>query len=64
MTLLAIPFMYPAEINSQHMRNTGSAIAMLTNWLFVYVVVLMTPSGKSTRILDKEGIKINNSRHC
>ncbi|KAF2096100.1 general substrate transporter [Rhizodiscina lignyota] len=45
LSFLSIPFMYPSEINSQRMRNTGSAIAMITNWLFVYVVVLITPTG-------------------
>ena len=29
------------------MRNLGNSVAMITNWVFVYVVVLMTPSGKS-----------------
>ena len=28
------------------MRNLGSSVAMITNWVFVYVIVLMTPSGK------------------
>jgi hypothetical protein len=37
--------MYPAEINSHHTRNLGSAIAMVTNWLGVYVIVSVTPVG-------------------
>lgn len=37
--------MYPSEINSQRMRNMGSAVAMVVNWVFVYVVVLVTPTG-------------------
>jgi hypothetical protein len=37
--------MYPAEVNSHHMRNLGSAIAMVTNWLGVYVIVSVTPVG-------------------
>ncbi|KAK5173969.1 uncharacterized protein LTR77_001048 [Saxophila tyrrhenica] len=45
--LLAIPWLYPAEINSQSMRNTGASISTTTNWLFVYVVVLVTPLGIS-----------------
>ncbi|KAH8762362.1 general substrate transporter [Hyaloscypha finlandica] len=45
LSFLSIPFMYPSEINSQHMRNTGSSVAMVVNWLFVYVVVLITPDG-------------------
>jgi hypothetical protein len=28
------------------MRSVGNSVAMITNWLFVYVVVIMTPSGK------------------
>jgi len=28
------------------MRSIGNSIAMVVNWLFVYVVVLITPSGK------------------
>lgn len=27
------------------MRNVGASIAMITNWLFVYVIVLITPIG-------------------
>ncbi|KAK3669300.1 hypothetical protein LTR78_010838 [Recurvomyces mirabilis] len=43
-SFLCIPFLYPSEINSSRMRSIGNSIAMVTNWLFVYVVVLMTPS--------------------
>lgn len=43
--LLAIPWLYPAEVNSQSMRNAGASISTTTNWLFVYVVVLVTPLG-------------------
>lgn len=28
------------------MRSIGNSIAMVVNWLFVYVVVLITPSGE------------------
>lgn len=45
MSFLSIPFMYPSEINSQRMRNTGSSFATLVNWLGVYIVVLITPDG-------------------
>lgn len=45
MSLLSIPFMYPAEINSQKMRNIGTSFATTINWLFVYVVVVATPTG-------------------
>jgi hypothetical protein len=39
--------MYPSEINSNRSRNLGASIAMVTNWLFVYVVVSITPVGRS-----------------
>ncbi|KAJ5092719.1 hypothetical protein N7456_008580 [Penicillium angulare] len=42
---LHIPWLYPAEINSQSMRNVGTSISTTTNWLFVYVVVMVTPIG-------------------
>ena len=45
MSLLSIPFIYPAEINSQKMRNIGTSFANTINWLFVYVVVVATPTG-------------------
>ncbi|KAM0192753.1 hypothetical protein ACHAPI_008113 [Fusarium lateritium] len=44
MSLLSIPFMYPAEINSQRMRNTGTSIATAINWTCVYLVVVVTPT--------------------
>jgi hypothetical protein len=43
--------MYPSEINNQRMRNTGNAVAMITNWVFVYVIVLITPTGELTGLL-------------
>ena len=45
-SFLCIPFLYPSEINSSRMRSVGNSLAMVTNWLFVYVVVIMTPSGE------------------
>ncbi|KAJ4345338.1 uncharacterized protein N0V89_011468 [Didymosphaeria variabile] len=44
MSMLSIPYMYPAEINSQRMRNIGTSIATAVNWTFVYVVVVVTPT--------------------
>ncbi|CAG8229966.1 unnamed protein product [Penicillium salamii] len=41
---LSIPYIYPAEINSQKMRNIGTSFATTTNWLFVYVIVVATPT--------------------
>lgn len=43
MSLLSIPFMYPAEVNSQRMRNMGTSIATAVNWTCVYLVVVVTP---------------------
>ncbi|KAH6884466.1 general substrate transporter [Thelonectria olida] len=43
MSLLSIPFMYPAEINAQRMRNTGTSVATAVNWTCVYLVVVVTP---------------------
>ena len=44
MSMLSIPYIYPAEINSQKMRNIGTSFATTINWLFVYVVVVATPT--------------------
>lgn len=44
MSMLSIPYMYPAEISSQRMRNVGTSIATAVNWTFVYVVVVVTPT--------------------
>ncbi|KAF9634282.1 hypothetical protein BFW01_g5177 [Lasiodiplodia theobromae] len=44
MSMLSIPYMYPAEISSQRMRNIGTSIATAVNWTFVYVVVVVTPT--------------------
>ncbi|KAI9146810.1 putative hexose carrier protein [Paramyrothecium foliicola] len=48
MSLLSIPFMYPAEINAQRMRNTGTSIATAVNWTCVYLVVVITPTAIDT----------------
>lgn len=40
-----VPWTYPPEINSLRYRNTGAAAATATNWIWNYVVVLITPSG-------------------
>ncbi|OJJ38307.1 hypothetical protein ASPWEDRAFT_179875 [Aspergillus wentii DTO 134E9] len=44
-SFLSIPWLYPAEINSQATRNLGTSISTATNWIFVYVVVLVSPIG-------------------
>lgn len=43
---MAIGFLYPSEINSNRSRNHGAAIAMVTNWVGVYIVVSITPIGE------------------
>lgn len=45
MSFMAIGFLYPSEINSNRSRNHGAAIAMVTNWVGVYIVVSITPIG-------------------
>jgi hypothetical protein len=42
---LAIPWLYPAEINSIGMRTKGAALASASDWLFNYFVVQLTPLG-------------------
>jgi MFS family permease len=44
MSFLSIPYMYPAEINSQKMRNVGTFFATIVRWTFVYLVVVVTPT--------------------
>jgi len=46
---LAIPFLYPSEINSNRSRNRGASIAMITNWVCVYLIVSITPVGKPSQ---------------
>jgi hypothetical protein len=46
MSFMAIGFLYPSEINSNRSRNIGAAIAMVTNWIGVYIVVSITPIGR------------------
>lgn len=42
---IAVPWLYPAEINSLSMRTKGAALATACDWLFNYVVVQTTPIG-------------------
>ncbi|KAF4453259.1 hexose carrier [Fusarium albosuccineum] len=42
---IAVPWMYPAEINTQRMRIAGAGVATATNWICNYAVVLVTPTG-------------------
>lgn len=41
----AIPWLYPAEINSIGMRTKGAALASASDWLFNYFIVQLTPLG-------------------
>lgn len=42
---IAIPWLYPAEVNTQPWRNRGAALATATNWICNYAIVLVTPIG-------------------
>jgi len=42
---VAVPWLYPAEINSLSMRTKGAAIKTAMDWLFNYIVVQTTPIG-------------------
>ncbi len=42
---VAVPWLYPAEINSLSMRTKGAALATAMDWLFNYMVVQTTPIG-------------------
>ncbi|KUL81478.1 hypothetical protein ZTR_10829 [Talaromyces verruculosus] len=45
LSFLAIPFMYPSEINSSIHRNFACSAAMVMEWLGVYAIVAVTPVG-------------------
>lgn len=40
---LAIPWLYPAEICTLRIRSKGAATATISNWLFNFVIVQITP---------------------
>ncbi|GAA5983612.1 hypothetical protein JCM10908_000352 [Rhodotorula pacifica] len=42
--LLAIPWLYPAEISPLAVRAQGAGLATMTNWLFTFLVVMITPT--------------------
>lgn len=42
---LAIPWLYPAEINTAILRTKGSALATASDWIFNYLIVQITPVG-------------------
>ena len=43
-----VPWLYPTEINSLHMRTKGAALGTASNWAFNYMVVQITPIGLKT----------------
>ncbi|KAI0391645.1 sugar transporter [Xylariaceae sp. FL0594] len=43
--MLGIPWLYPTEINSLPMRTKGAALATMTDWVFNFLVVEVTPLG-------------------
>ncbi|GAA5863241.1 hypothetical protein JCM8547_002874 [Rhodosporidiobolus lusitaniae] len=45
---LSIPWLYPAEVNPLAVRAQGAALATMTNWLFTFLVVMVTPVAVST----------------
>ncbi|KAG2420064.1 hypothetical protein HFD88_004862 [Aspergillus terreus] len=40
---LAIPFFYPAEITNLRTRSRGVSLSVMSNWLFTFLVVMITP---------------------
>ncbi|KAH6695600.1 general substrate transporter [Plectosphaerella plurivora] len=40
---LAIPFFYPAEITTLRTRSKGVSLSVMSNWLFTFMVVMITP---------------------
>ncbi|KAF2262022.1 general substrate transporter [Lojkania enalia] len=42
-TWLPLPWLYPAEINPIKTRAKANAVSTLTNWLFNFAVVMITP---------------------
>lgn len=42
-TWLPLPWLYPAEINPLRIRAKANAVSTCTNWLFNFVIVMVTP---------------------
>lgn len=42
-TWLELPWLYPAEINPLRTRTQANAVSTITNWLFNFAVVMLTP---------------------
>lgn len=43
-TWLPLPWLYPAELNSQAVRTTANAVSTMANWLFNFLVVQVLPT--------------------
>ena len=64
-TWLPLPSLYPAEVNPVKTRGKANAVSTCTNWLFNFVVVMITPVmitniGNRTSPLDDEHSLITN----
>jgi hypothetical protein len=42
-TWLPLPWLYPAELSPVKTRGKANAVSTCTNWLFNFVVVMITP---------------------
>jgi hypothetical protein len=42
-TWLPLPWLYPAEVNPVKTRGKANAVSTCTNWLFNFLVVMITP---------------------
>lgn len=42
-TWLPLPWLYPAEINPLRTRGKANAVSTITNWMFNFVIVMVTP---------------------
>jgi hypothetical protein len=42
-TWLPLPWLYPAEVNPLKTRGKANAVSTCTNWLFNFLVVMITP---------------------
>lgn len=40
---MATPFLYPSEISTLRLRSKGSAISVLSKWMFNFLVVMISP---------------------
>ncbi len=43
-TWLPLPWLYPAEVNPIKTRGKANAVSTCTNWLFNFLIVMITPT--------------------